>query len=70
MEEYWLLLKLDFGSEDPVETKLEKEELLSVDDLVLIPAMNFLSKSRSMAARFSNGVVRLAERRSIIDKEL
>ena len=67
MEEYWLLLKLDFGSEDPVEAKLE---LLSVDDLVLIPAMNFLSKSRSMAARFSNGVERLAERRSIIDKEL
>ena len=67
MEEYWLLLKLDFGSEDPVEAKLE---LLSVDDLVLIPAMNFLSKSRSMAARFSNGVERLAERRSIIVKEL
>ena len=35
-----------------------------------MPAMNFLSKSRSMAVRLPNGVERLAESRSMLDKKL
>ena len=35
-----------------------------------IPAMNFLSNSRSMAVRLPSGLERLAERRSMLDKKL
>ena len=35
-----------------------------------MPDMNFLSKSRSMAVRLPNGVERLAESRSMLDKKL
>ena len=44
------------GREDPGE-----EKVLSGRVLRFIPAMNFLSKSRSMAVRLPNGVERLAD---------
>ena len=56
----------DFATwEDPAE---EKE--LSARVFRSIPAMNFLSKSRSMAVRLPSGVDRLAESRSMLDKKL
>ena len=57
----------DFAREDPAEE--EKVVLLSAPR-VLMPAMNFLSNSCSMAVRLPNGVERLAERRSMLDKKL
>ena len=57
---------MDKGArEDPGE-----EKVLSGRVLRFIPAMNFLSKSRSMAVRLPNGVERLAESRSMLDKKL
>ena len=47
-----------------------EEKLLSPRVFRLIPAMNFLSKSRSMAVRLPSGVERLAESRSMLDKKL
>ena len=47
-----------------------EEKELSARVFRLIPAMNFLSKSRSMAVRLPSGVDRLAESRSMLDKTL
>ena len=55
----------DCAKEDPAE-----EEYVFLSGRVLMPVMNFLSKSRSMAVRLPNGVERLAESRSMLDKKL
>jgi len=49
----------DCAREDPAE-----EEKVVLSGRVLMPAMNFLSNSCSMAVRLPNGVERLAERRT------
>ena len=60
--------KGECAREDPAEEE-EKVVLLSAPR-VLMPAMNFLSNSCSMAVRLPSGVERLAERRSMLDKKL
>ena len=63
--------------DNPVDCDLPTEEVPAEEKLLsparvfrLIPAMNFLSKSRSMAVRLPSGVERLAESRSMLDKKL
>ena len=56
----------DFAREDPA----EEEKVVLLSARVLMPAMNFLSNSCSMAVRLPSGVERLAERRSMLDKKL
>ena len=74
------LLYWDELAENPVDNAVDcdwateevpaEEKLLSPRVFRLIPAMNFLSKSRSMAVRLPSGVERLAESLSMLDKKL
>ena len=66
----------DEVAENPVDDTADwawlpaEEKELSARVFRLIPAMNFLSNSRSMAVRLPSGVERLAESRSMLDKKL
>ena len=55
---------------DKVDCGWAEEKELAARVFRLIPAMNFLSKSRSMAVRLPSGVERLAESLSMLDKKL
>ena len=55
---------------DKVDCGWAEEKELAARVFRLIPAMNFLSKSLSMAVRLPSGVERLAESRSMLDKKL